>query len=106
MQLSLLFLVRHFLPIPPSVSLATRHRLLLAPLYGDLPLAEQDTEMESSGRPGGVGHAAANDDDDPLPIADEFDDEAEWQLPQSSDLRDILSQMDDGKPGSRRREKE
>ena len=44
-----------------------------------------------------IGALAADEDDPPLPVADELEG-GDWRLPQDNDLRDLLSKMDDSKP--------
>jgi hypothetical protein len=63
-----------------------------------LPYEDQETaNLPPPAAPG------ANDDE-PLPVLEELEDGGDWHLPESGDLRDILSDMDDPKtkrPGSR-----
>jgi hypothetical protein len=37
---------------------------------------------------------ATSEDDEPIPVLDEFDEGADWELPQSHELRNLLSQID------------
>jgi hypothetical protein len=64
-----------------------------------LPISDEDTEFA---QPKSAGEEAVDaDDDEAIPVADDILEGRELQLPQSNDLRDILSQMDEPK-GKRR----
>jgi predicted component of type VI protein secretion system len=68
----------------------------------ELPLVgENDTEFVA-GKAGATDPEPAvmaeDDDDEPIPVGDEFEDGPSWELPQSEELRDILSQMEPEKP--------
>jgi predicted component of type VI protein secretion system len=67
-----------------------------------LPISDEDTEFA---QPKSAGEEAAEvvdaDDDEAIPVADDILEGRDLQLPQSNDLRDILSQMDEPK-GKRR----
>ena len=64
-----------------------------------LPLSDADTELAppASADKEPVDALTIDDDDDPLPIAEEFIEGKDWHLPQSGELRDILTQMEDPK---------
>jgi hypothetical protein len=59
---------------------------------GDLPLAEEVTSLHE-----GNSADEPEADDQPIPVAEEFDAGENWHLPQDNDIRDLLSQMDDSK---------
>lgn len=66
-----------------------------------IPLSDEDTEFAQPKAPDQQpAEVVAAEDDDSIPVADEIL-EGREQLPQSNDLRDILSQMDEPK-GKRR----
>jgi len=71
-----------------------------------LPLAEEDTELAqpSPGTKKPVEALPADDDDEPIPVADDVLEGKDWNMPQSNELRDILTQMDE--PKGKRRPKE
>ena len=71
-----------------------------------IPLSDEDTEFAQPNAPGEEpAEVVAADDDDSIPMADEIL-EGREQLPQSNDLRDILSQMDEPKGKRRPKDKE
>jgi pSer/pThr/pTyr-binding forkhead associated (FHA) protein len=69
----------------------------------ELPLAEEDDETEYI-----PGQAEKTDpdpdvleedeDNDPIPFVDDFEEGPSWKLPQAGELRDILTQMDPEPP--------
>jgi pSer/pThr/pTyr-binding forkhead associated (FHA) protein len=59
-----------------------------------VPLTDKDTDLADVPTP-------SSQADEPVPLAEEID-ENSWHLPQSNDLRDLLSKMDDEKPRPRR----
>ncbi len=70
----------------------------------DLPLAQPDDEDTKYV---GIGDeadeetprtTAEDEDEDPIPFEEDFEDSPSWQLPQAGELRDILSQMDPEPP--------
>jgi hypothetical protein len=68
------------------------------------PLVDEDTEeVSDQAKKTDAESSSATDDEAPLPILDE--EAADWHLPQTSDLRDLLSQMDAPESRPRRRER-
>jgi pSer/pThr/pTyr-binding forkhead associated (FHA) protein len=66
------------------------------------PYEEKDTELASPRSPAAKDAASSTaSQDEPLPVLEELEEGSDWHLPQNSDLRDILSGMDD--PKSRKR---
>src|SRR5262249_12531702 len=58
-----------------------------------LPVVEEDTEMLQAKNQG-------DEEEDAIPLADDLEEAGDWNLPQTGDLRSLLSEMDDseGKP--------
>jgi FHA domain len=68
------------------------------------PVVDEDTEVsDQAKKTDAKPSSAARDEEEPLPILDE--EAANWQLPQTSDLRDLLAQMDAPKSRPRQRER-
>lgn len=68
------------------------------------PVVDEDTEVSDQAKQTDAEpSSAARDEEEPLPILDE--EAADWQLPQTSDLRDLLAQMDAPKSRPRQRER-
>jgi pSer/pThr/pTyr-binding forkhead associated (FHA) protein len=73
--------------------------------HGDLPppIDEDTEEVSDQGKKtDSKSSSTGREEQGPLPILDE--EAADWQLPQTSDLRDLLAQMDAPKSRPRRRE--
>ncbi len=47
--------------------------------------------------------APADDDDEPIPVLDELDNDPNWHVPPSEDLRDLLADLDDKGPRQRKK---
>jgi pSer/pThr/pTyr-binding forkhead associated (FHA) protein len=63
-----------------------------------LPVVEDDTELAGDNLTKEKPPSPAAEDGEAIPVVEDLDDAAGWRLPQSEDLRDLLSQMDDRKP--------
>ena len=68
-----------------------------------LPVIEEDTEVSGEQSKNGPGSAPASAAEEPRPLSDE--EAADWHLPQTNDLRDLLSKMDAPESRPRRRER-
>jgi pSer/pThr/pTyr-binding forkhead associated (FHA) protein len=73
-----------------------------------LPLSDADTELAppASADKEPADALTIDDENDPLPVAEEFIEGKDWHLPQSGELRDILTQMEDPKGKKRPAEEE
>lgn len=70
---------------------------------GVLPVIEEDTEVSGEQAKKADSESAAGDREEPLPVSDE--EAADWHLPHTNDLRDLLSQMEAPESRPRRRER-
>jgi predicted component of type VI protein secretion system len=70
----------------------------------ELPVADEDTELapEQEPKPRTASDPAASNDE-PLPVIE--DEPADWHLPQTGALRDLLSQIESSQSRPRRRER-
>jgi pSer/pThr/pTyr-binding forkhead associated (FHA) protein len=86
--------------------LAADEQMTMAPAddaLDALPMLEEDTKLAISQQSEtDLPVAEADEADEAIPIAEDLADNADWHLPQNNDLRDLLSGMDDRKPGGRR----
>jgi pSer/pThr/pTyr-binding forkhead associated (FHA) protein len=65
----------------------------------EMPLAAEDETEFVAGQPGKTDPepaalAEVDEDDDPIPFVDEFENGPSWKLPQAEELRNILTELD------------
>jgi pSer/pThr/pTyr-binding forkhead associated (FHA) protein len=66
-----------------------------------LPVVDEDTELAADKLSKKKPSSPSAEDEEAIPFVEELDDAGGWRLPQSEELRDLLSQMDDPKPKPR-----
>jgi pSer/pThr/pTyr-binding forkhead associated (FHA) protein len=65
-----------------------------------VPLSEEETALVPGSKEG-ESSEPLGESGEPIPMAEELDDDADWELPESNDLRNILSEMEEKKPPPR-----
>ncbi len=83
--------------VRPGPTVSGEEDVDVLPLADD-ELSAEPTQLHPRPKAKAKAKAEADDDDDVIPLSAEFLDETDWAAPADGDMRNLLSQMDEGRP--------